>query len=183
MFSPDIQTYQIGELYCPTRTIWEERNEWNYRADSHDLLITWKEPTPFEIKMVRESRVEFRIYEFGSAIFFLFRFGDGPWCDNPYSWHLVNEADRTLPDPEPLLNARALLDIFLVDASTGILKAMRCCTFSPEFTSKLEAMVREQAARPFDRDIHDEDIRITYYNYRTSNDLAKAAVLRCFGGD
>jgi protein-S-isoprenylcysteine O-methyltransferase Ste14 len=52
-----------------------------------------------------------------------------------YSWHLVPEADRTLPDPEGP-ETRALLQVVLVDAETGLVRVLRTVAVDPELAQE-----------------------------------------------
>jgi hypothetical protein len=138
---------------------------------------------------VEEAPVEFALTIDGPAIYLLFRFAGWSWNYCAYSWHLLEDDPRArvLP-PEPRDGAsHAALSIFLVDIQTGILRAMRVCSFSRPFTKKLHDAIRAQARQPFDRDAYARHVdRID--DKRTTplvvgKRLAARAIARTRGGD
>ena len=104
----------------------------------------------------------------------LYRFGHGvDWSDAPYSIHLVQpQEDRILP-PE-VVDAGVILNIVLVDASTGIIKALRAISMPPGFTQPLHKAIREQAAMPFTRAAYNGELESLYKGY-PSEILARMA--------
>jgi hypothetical protein len=133
-----------------------------------------------------------------------------PWSDAPYSFHRladsgVPEAERALPpDPKAFLDrlaaagkdawkagrlpgeeftcdSRALLQILLIDAATGIIRCLRAVTLSPEFTRALFGAIRDQAARPWDRAAYERALK-SITDHHTSEQLAGLASVRCQGG-
>ena len=78
--------------------------------------------------------------------------GGIPWSDAPSHYHLVPQAER-IPPPEPgqlTPESRALLEVILVNATGGQIRAMRQLSLSPEFTRAMFRAIAHQAARPFD---------------------------------
>jgi hypothetical protein len=88
-----------------------------------------------EFALIVESPVLVLAYRFDRAI---------PWSDVPYYWHLRPVEDREIPLANPSGN-RALLWISLVDSTTGVIRAQRGVTLSPDFTSALFNAIRSQA--------------------------------------
>jgi hypothetical protein len=173
---------EVGKLYNPNRTSWPETNQYNYRAGQHELTIFYNRPTPEEVEAFSRGEAEFALHYEGKIIFFLYKFGGLAWADANYSWHLVGENERRVPPPARSAEERALLNVLLVDASTGVLKAMRALTLSPRFTRALEHAIREQAAAAFSPRAHDASLAILYGKYATTNSLLKAASVRSKGG-
>jgi hypothetical protein len=77
-----------------------------------------------------------------------YRFGD-LYGTAPYTWHLAPEQAR-MPPPDEGLTGHIPLLTLLVDAATGILRAMRFATMSPTVTQALHAAIRAQAATVWD---------------------------------
>ena len=78
--------------------------------------------------------------------FLLYRFGEIlPWSDSAFSWWNVAEEVRRIPEQRKHPAERTLLKIILVEATTGVIKAIRVTTFSPEFTERLHRGIRRQA--------------------------------------
>lgn len=105
------------------------------------------------IEAVRCGEAEFGLYCENGIVFLLYRFGEIlPWSDSAFSWWNVAEEDRQIPAPQTNPATRILLKIILIEAATGIVKAIRVTTLSPVFTEKLHDAIRAQATgEPFSR--------------------------------
>ena len=59
--------------------------------------------------------------------------------DCSYSWHRVDLAEKIEPPAweETSPQLRALFSIILVEATTGVILALRSCSYSPEFTRSI----------------------------------------------
>lgn len=183
--------YRVGEPYIAGRVGWPERVEYNFRGGGHELRMFLPGLRAREVRAVRQEPAEFGLLVEGDVLLFLYRFGAAiPWGDAPYSWHLVGRHDpseQILP-PEPgSAEQRALLTIILVDADSGIIRALRALTLSPAFTRALHAAIREQAARPWPGDAaYDRQLGAVQAR-GTPAQLARLlhahGGVRCFGGD
>lgn len=170
-------TYEVGKPYVPGRRTWPEVVQYNYRGGEHELVLFFNQPTAAEISDIRRGRAEFALYISGKQIVMLYRFGQSiPWSDAPYSIHLVPFEQRTLP-PETGPEEHALLQIILVDAGTGIIKAMRVVSMSPDFTQTLHNAIRKQFDQPFTRSAYNGELEKLFARY-SSADLAKMAQIR-----
>lgn len=168
--------YRVGELYHPTRRSWPEVALYQYRGGSHELVLFLPRPTSREVRAVRQGLASFAFYADQNLLVLLYAFGDGlPWSDAPFSWHLLPEAERVLP-PETRGEERALLSVVLVDAETGIIRALRVVTLSPTFTRLLHDAIREQAARPWPGDaLYDAQLAALYQRYPSTTALLKVS--------
>lgn len=178
--------YSVGQLYNPSKTRWPECTQYNFRSGSHELLLFYARPTDREVESIRTGRVDLAlaVEASGDLVILVHRFASGPWSDSPFSWHLVPEAERSLPaDPESD-EERALLSITLVDAATGIIRVLRAVTLSPEFTRSLHDAIRDQAARPWrGASQYNADLRTLYANASCERLAEVRAIARCRGGD
>lgn len=117
-------------------------------------------------------------FESDDPIFFLYRFGGQPWSDAPYSWHLVPAAERVLP-PDPLgPDDRPLLTVILVDAASGLVRALRALSLPPPVAAPLHAAIRAQATAPFDPTTYDLRLTALYAQYPTTPRLLGQSVAR-----
>ena len=179
-----MQIVAIGKPLFEGRTELPEAIEYNYQSGDHTLLLSMKNLHPKEIEAVRQDEAEFGLYCENSIVFLLYRFGETlPWSDSAFSWWNVAEEDRRLPAPQENPAERILLKIILVEAATGIVKAIRVTTFSPVFTEKLHDAIREQAeGEPFSRDeFVNRSLRI--YQKFTPADFAANAIVKTKGGE
>lgn len=173
--------YEVGKPYVEGIQRWQEAVEYNYRNGAHELRMFVNKPSVSDIQIVREGGLKFYLYKRDSVIFFVYDFTAGFVGGCAYSYHLVPEAEQILP-PEKGENDRDLLTIFLVDARTGILRALRTCTFSPRFTRALAEAIRDQAAKPFNPDYHNAIVNDEYAR-RTPEKMIEISYISCRAGD
>lgn len=174
----------IGKPLFEGRTELPEAIEYNYQSGDHTLLLSMKNLHPKEIKAVRESEAEFGLYCENGIVFLLYRFGETlPWSDSAFSWWNVSEEDRRLPAPCENPAERILLKIILIEAATGIVKAIRVTTLSPAFTEKLHDAIRMQTTgEEFSRAEFVARSLAVYAN-QTPAALADRAIVKSRGGE
>ena len=177
-----MKVFEVGKPYIAGRVNWPEGAEYNYHAGAHELRLFINSPSPKEIAAVSNWTSEFALAVEPPVILFLYRFVYGiDWRDAPYSWHLVPADQRTLPDPEGP-ETGAPLHVILVDAGSGLVRALRAVTFSPEFTRTLHGAIRVQAESPWPGqaayDAAVADLRLSYLNFA---DLRRRAVAHTRG--
>jgi len=187
-FEPRVLT--VGEKYIDGMESWPLGRgvefSWKGWDSTARLRFFLDGPSEVEIKAIEEGNATFALTVDGPAIFLLYRFDPIPWASVSYSWHLNGEG-TVLPEMPSSPHARLSLYTSLVDANTCVVKALRMCTLSPHFTSKLIATIRAQAREPFDRDAYTrhvdriDDPRIR--PDRVARELLKRAIARSHGGD
>ena len=179
-----MQPIEIGQPYVEGKTKLVERGEYRFRAGGHELLLCLRNVTPEEVEAVRSAEAEFALVVFGDVLFFLYRFGfELPWGATPYSWHLMPAGERELPLPSLNLKSRDQLQVILVDAATGLVRAIRAVTFSAQFTRMLHLAIHQQALRPWQAESYEADVRAAYRTYPFSHRMLSAAVARTKGGE
>jgi len=183
-----IHPYIVGKPYHPTRRHWPEAADYNYRAGGHELRIFLPRATSREINAIESGRIEFGLMVELPEIFVISRFHgpDGRLVtsfDCSYSWHRVSPEERTDPpaweDTKPQL--RALLSIILVEATSGVILALRAVTYSPEFTRSFHRAIADQAQLPYDPAEHDRAVA-DIVRRNTIVQLWERCSVRCVGG-
>lgn len=174
--------YEVDKPYHPDKRHWPEGVDYNYRAGEHELRIFMRTPSEVEIADIRKGEARFALAVEGDIVFFCYQFGRGEWSDCGFSFHLVSETERVLPEIPATPETRALLTVLLIDAENGILKVIRAVSLSPKFTRKLHEAVRDQAARPFP-DNYDQQIEAAYRRYTSAQLAQDRAIVRCRGGE
>jgi hypothetical protein len=141
----ELAVFEVGGPFpCPVKP--KDAAHYNYDRSGHRLTILLRNPTAQEIEDVKRGDLQFGLVVYGSVIILLHKMGDSPWGDAPYSWHVVPEESRQIPPVETLTpETRALLHIVLADSLTGIIKAQRAVTFTPQFTKSLHIAIRNQS--------------------------------------
>jgi len=183
-----MHTYIVGQLYDPSRKSWPEGADYNFRAGGHELRIFLGRATPREIAAVGTGRVDFGLMAELPEMFVVswFRGPDGRVVcsfDCSYSWHRVSPDERTDPpvweDTSPQL--RALTSIILVEATNGVILALRTCSYSPEFTRSFHRAIHDQAALPYDQAEHEKAVADIVRRLNTDQIWERCAI-RCEGG-
>ena len=156
--------------------------EYNYRAGQPELRLFWQSPSPREIVAVNASLADFGLLADPPLIGFLYRFEGGcSWSDAAYSFHRVPLEEQLIPE-SARANDHDLLVVILVDAATGIIRALRVVTFSPPFTALLRQAIRAQAAQPFDQPAYEQAVQTAYRHYPDTDSMVRAAMIVERGG-
>lgn len=182
--SPRLHVLTVGQPYIPGRTEFPEAVQYQYRSGAHELLMWLRSPSPREVQSIRRGSCSFALYTEGDLLVFLYEFEPAiPWSDAPFSIHLLPEDQRTIPPPAEMAEPRALLQIVLVDAATGLVQVLRAVTFSPAFTAALHLAIRRQAERGWPGDAeYDRQLQALYRRFPTSMALRRAAQSWTAGG-
>lgn len=161
--------YEVGKLYNPNIKKWNEAVQFNVRKGVPELIMFFNRPSFAEILAVKKAECEFGILMIEDVIFLLYRFGtDIPWSDQPFSIHLLPEAERAVPVQESD-EQRLVMQITLVEANTGKIKALRAVSLSPEFSAELINLIDKQSRMPFDK--YDRNLAEIYQKFPTTDDL------------
>jgi len=166
---------KVGEPFVPERTVWDDgRFEYRYFSGSHLLQICWSAPSQEVTHAFSNGEMHAAVYEECGVLFFLFKInGFMDWSDQALSIWLVPERDRSIP---PLRDGEhAVLTLALVDADTGLVRALRVVTYSPRLSRLFLDGLRTQLETPFDRAQHQATIASLYQRYATSTELARRA--------
>ena len=168
----------IGEPFTPERTKWpHNRFEFRYFDGSYLLQINEASPGPRSIEAFRFAPMHIGLHFERNVIFFLFKIqGSWEWSDQAFSIHLVPAEDRGPGDASD--KHFVPLSVVLVDADTGLVRALRVVTMSPRFVVAFQRFIAVQKAAPFSRAEHEAAIGSVYARYTASKDLAAAAMYR-----
>lgn len=178
-----LHLYEVGKPFPGGLRGMANTTGYGYGDTGHHLVFCWPEITPGELQALRNGDVDLGLVAWEELVFLLYRVpGAFQWSDVLFSIHLQDEARRAIP-PKTHGSTRALMNIWVVDSETGILKVMRQATMSPHFTRSLHDAIRKQAAMPFDADQYLSRIRDVYALYPKSRDMLRIAVAKCKLGD
>ena len=174
----------VGQPFDPRRRSWPDgAADYRFRCGAHELRIFLAAPTAEELAAVESGPVEFGLFAGPEGLFIVTRFGRSLSFDTRYQWHRVDPAERVPPPPheETSPAVRAMVTIILVDASKGLVRALRAVSYSPEFTRALHRAIADQAAAPFDAQVH-ERWAAGLHRFTTLQ-LWGETTIRCKGGD
>jgi hypothetical protein len=166
----DLQHLEVGQLFEPGTTHYQEEIKFEFTQGGPILLIFFDHLKQKEIDAVRSGKLKFGFYEYGNVIFTLAKFEGIPWMDAPYNVHLSPpfEFAEELDTDERLGFG---LQIYLVDANTGILQAIRLVGLDHNFSFKFREAILKQKAAPFNSDTYNFKINDAYNRYKP-DDLA-----------
>jgi hypothetical protein len=182
--------YQVGKPYSPSRRTWGEGADYNFRAGEHELRIFLANASGDEVAAGSRGTVRFGLLVDRPELYLISRFfhprdktRQVMSFDCSYSIHRVAPDERQPPPAWEEVNPalRPLLSIILVEATNGLILALRAVTFEPEFGRVLHRAIAEQLALPFDPAAH---ARRTAEMVRTHDTAAlwRLCSIRCTGG-
>lgn len=142
-----------------------------------DVLVLLREPSNDEIGVFEAKQMPFqmKLAVEGDVIFFLFKFGEMPWMDAPFSVHLCTGLSKL---PEAGLGHGIAMRVFLIDTKTGRLEALRVIGITNSISMLLTKLVKEQQAKPFFMERHMATIQ-EVYSRKTTEQLAEEGIGNC----
>jgi len=166
----------VGQRYSRER--WDQDSVEYLLRDGHELRVVLSDLTEREIARVGgEGRVDLALVV-EPLVFTVLAMFDGviPWSGAPFCWHQLPDVERVLPPALPA-GEKAELTVVLVEASDGIVRAVRPLRLSPEFSLTLDTAIRDQAARLFVEADHRHQAADLYEHWRVG-DLVDRATAR-----
>lgn len=139
---------QVGQPYIAGRTGLPEHAGYSYAADGHVLSIFIRSPNRRKMDAIRRGKDQFALVIGPDIFFLLYRFGKAiGWSAAPYWGIIIPNDERAVPAmdwPE----GGTVLRVVLVDAATGLVRALRSVALPPHFVCDLHTAIRRQALLP-----------------------------------
>lgn len=148
-------------------------------SSGHLLRKFLSGPTTKEIADMRKGQARFALWEEGGVIFFLYKFGDQPWCDSPFSIHAYPQSRQYVPTYQQ--GTRALLTVLLVDSTSATLEGIRAITLRERTTEALCRMIAKQAQNPMSP-AHYHRLAADIQSRVPTNKMVKDALINERGG-
>lgn len=139
----------VGQLYDPMRQQWPEGASWRLSPRDVELMVALERPTVAEVAAARGELGEarFAFVEQPNALLLCHRLGTTPWSVQP--WQAIRQ-ERPEEYPPGLPGGETLVHLYLVDATTGKVKAISAATWPTSFTRALAAAIDRHLAGPQD---------------------------------
>lgn len=135
---------RVGQLYEAGQKKWQEGGKYHYTNYGHELRLFVWHPSHREIEGFTLGVVTLAVLAEEPFLWLLCRFAPGlTWRVAPYMWQGLDADEEPTVLPAITPDTRALLQAHLVDAATGILRAVRTIMLSPAFTGALEGELRQ----------------------------------------
>lgn len=131
------------------------------------LFIMFRNPSDSEIENIRKGRIQLGICSLSDIIFMLFKFGQLQWMDAPFSIHLAQDQDFLNIDFDETQGLG--MTVFLVDAATGILKALRYIGLPHKLTQLFFSEVNNQIKYIFNKSEYDKNLNEIFMRYGTTD--------------
>lgn len=180
--NPDSPGWQlaIGQPFVEGVDSWPDgRFEYRVFGGGHHLLqLCYGRITERDLHNFQYGQVHLGLAKLQQTLFLLFRIeGFLDWSDQAYNIRLVEHAeDRELPTHPP--GTHQVLSLVLVEAETGLVRAMRVVTWSKHASAVLDRLLREQLEDPaWSPEGHARRVHEVYAKCPSSKDLVKAALL------
>jgi hypothetical protein len=109
--------YSVGDKVCAPSN---DETRFTITDEGALLLFKLRRPTAAEKREIKNGVFQSKLAMVDGIIFFLFRFGTGPWNDAPY-YSRIEEKTLVAPGPGQGL----ALHFMFIDAETGILLQQR----------------------------------------------------------
>jgi hypothetical protein len=169
-------TRQIGEVYSADHTKYSEATQYCYYDGMHDLVLFWASPSAEEVRGFNTQPVEFALYVQQPVLFLLYRIADVcEWSDVAYNIHQLRAEEQEVPRETPGDYAR--VQMTLVDASTGIIRAKRILRMGRAMTQAMRKTLQQQAQISFSRFDYEALVQQTYARYPDSDAMLRDALL------
>jgi len=159
----DIQRLEVGKLFESGKTRYTEGIKFEFTSSGPVLLIYFESPTDKEINSISKGKFRIGFYDIENIIFMLAKFEDISWMDAPYNIHLSQPFSFSEQLEQEDLGFG--LQIFLIDAATGILKAIRLVGLGHKFSIKLRDTILKQKEMPFDNQSYIAKLNDLYKRY------------------
>jgi len=159
----------VGEPYVPGKSNWPNSMEYFYHEKLHELRIFLDDLKENEINAVQNDPCELGIFIHQYVIFFLFKFVIytdskpqvilGGEC--PHLSYTITQGEKHEPEGDEM----SPLNIHLVDAKSGIIKATRLITLSEDFFNTFKNAIKEQNDNETDKETFFNNIKKIYTEY------------------
>ena len=172
---------EIGKRYHPDVGEWEEGVEYSFRDGGHELRLHYRQLTQREIHVVQNGSIELGLFYERDILLFLYNFQSIFWGSCVYHWHMIPKEERTIPLlPGHDQRLRVTLSVVLIEASTGIVAALRPVRLPSTFARVLHEHIGEQILCPYDRRHVQSVLTTLEQRGETLDTLWQHAMSQCF---
>lgn len=171
-------TTQVGKRYLPDIHRWNESFEFNSSVSGgHELRVFMNLPEKHMVAAFERGWIMLGIGMIEQVIFLTFRIdGFCDMSDAPFSIHLLPSAEQLRPSLLPH-GQRATLKLVLVDALTGVVRAIRMFKLSVPATAYLLESLHDQARMEFSESGYGAALASIYDRYPRPIDIWTASAV------
>jgi len=167
---------EVGQLYNPARTSYPQTEQIRIDRSLQELVRYWPSPTRSEVQAHESGAADFALIDRSPHVLLLsYKFGDLDWSDAPFQAHRMTTSAAGWPAGGPSLGL--LFTTVLVDADTGVIRALRIDEWPPEFANPVRVAVAEQLIHDLDDDAAGRELDALYGAYSTPEAMVEAEAL------
>lgn len=162
---------EVGKLFQEGKTRYQEGVRFDINDGGMDLIICYGSPTSKEKEAIKKESMKYGYLVQNNVILMFFKFGREDWMDSSFSVHSAIHLSEL---PEIRDEEGFGLHVYLIDANTGILKAMRLIGLDTTFSRMLKNDIIKQKELPvdgFDRNLNN------LYRYQTDELVKNAKII------
>lgn len=165
---------EVGKPFVEGKVNYPQGTHFNFARNTYIIMMAFKDPTKEEIYAVKKGKTEFSCFMERDILVFLFKFKPLPWSDSAYHYHKNDVSNRSFP--EAIADGMGIrLDAVLVDADTGIVKAIRQTRIDTDVSRKIVDAINYQIEHPITDQDYDMQCDILYRKYETTMDMVEAS--------
>lgn len=151
-----------------------QNSYYSFQKGIHSLYLYQPLLSVQQKEEIRQLPAEFALTLKNEILFFLWKFGSQNWAHSPFSWHLLSQSDRHLPN----LWKSAQLQVNLLSAGCGE-QLIRTIDLPEDFSSALQGAILVQSTKHwYGMDAYQKALQTIYLHYPTSESLIPLATAR-----
>ncbi|GAB2454399.1 hypothetical protein [Nocardia tengchongensis] len=165
-----MRSIAVGQLYDPRRRRWAPMPVARITHAGIHLVLNVADPTAVELEAVQTGEPRFAWVDAPHVALLAWSFGEAiPWTDVPYSPHLEDSGDVPGIGDKP--GTPTTVTVVLVDADTGVVRAVRETPWPPEFAAVVRDSIARMAAEPVDMNAIEAAMATLYVTYPDTAEL------------
>ena len=153
------QVYNVGHPYEKLGKAYQQSFIYNIRYGHHEAALCLNHIEPSDVVRFNHHPIQFGYWWDEPVLWMLAKFGTEPWSDASFSIHKVQPPEARHIESLKTPNTRYPINLILVEATTGIVTALRTATMSPKMSMEIFQKVTRQMELPanlkrFDRRVN-----------------------------
>ena len=152
--------YKVGCPYEQPSKVYRQSFTYNIRYGHHEAALFLDNIEPSEVVRFNHHPIQFGYWWDKPVLWILAKFGTEPWSDTNFSIHRVQPPEARYLESLNTPSTRYPVPLILVEATTGIITALRTVTMSPQMSLEIFQIVTRQMELPADLNQFDHRVSI-----------------------
>lgn len=139
--------FEVGKPFKEGITRYPEGVKFDISYNECNLLIYAADPTEKARQAITKGTLKYGYFKEDNVIVMLFKFGSHKWIDVPYSVHM----SKNITELQEITETKGLLlNIYIINAKTGVLEDMRLFELDARLSKMLSDDILEQRKLEYD---------------------------------